>query len=258
MKIKWSGLGMTDGSGKIGGNVASKNRFGNYLRRKGQTLNPQTASQQFVRMLFGALSQAWRALTDAQRAAWRALALFVTINDQFGDGYSPNGNQLYIRINTNLGKVGIAAIDDPPVLAGAAALDVPTVLVDIGAGAANAMAISVPFSTNDASQDSSLYLEATPPVSSGITAGSVKNLYRSLLQGGTIPNTIIVGLITGASPANLTAADFSTGVAENYATLFGVPPAAGQKIFFRFSAINSTTGESSPIMVVESTVISTP
>lgn len=258
MKIKWSGLGMTDGSGKIGGNVAAKNRFGNYLRRKGQVLNPQTAAQQFVRMLFGALSQAWRALTDAQRAAWRALALFVTINDQFGDGYSPNGNQLYIRLNTNLGKVGLPAIDDAPVLVGAAALDVPTVTVDIGAGATNALVISQPFSTNGSEQDGELYVEATPPVSSGITAGSVKNLYRSILRGGTLPNPTSIGLITGSSPVTDSSADFTTGVAENYATLFGVPAAAGQKIFFRFSAINSTTGESSPIMVVETTIISTP
>ena len=246
---------MTDGSGKIGGNVAGKNRFGNYLRRKGQTLNPQTVAQQARRMFFGALSQAWRALTDLQRAAWRALANFVTINDQFGDGYSPTGAQLYNRLNLNLALIGLAAIDDAPVLVGAAALDVPTVTVDIGAGATNNMVVAIPNSVNGTEQDSMVVIEATPPVSAGVSEGSIKNLFRVITSGPTIP-TPITAPATGTTTT--ISDDFGTaGLAGNYETLFGVP-AAGQKIFFRFSAVNTTTGERSPIIMAQTVVIDTP
>lgn len=255
MKIKWSGLGMTDGSGKIGGNVAGKNRFGSYLRRKGQVLNPQTVAQQAVRMVFGALSQAWRDLTSAQRAAWRALTEFATVFDQFGDTIKLTGAQLYIKLNTNLALVGVAANDDAPVQAGAAQLGPPTVIMDIGAGATDALSIAMETAVNTSAQDSFLYVEATPPVSAGRTEGSIKNLFRGVNSGPTI---VGVQIVANGSPIAYTDSDFTApGIASNYVSLFGLPD-EGQKVFWRFRAINQTTGESSPIIMAETTVIATP
>ena len=69
MKILWGAL-VVDGRRKIGGQVASKNRGGAYMRNKVTPVNPQTAAQTAIRNRLAGLSQAWRALTAAQRAAW--------------------------------------------------------------------------------------------------------------------------------------------------------------------------------------------
>lgn len=249
MKVKWSGMGMTDGSGKIGGNVAAKNRFGSYLRRRGQVINPQTTLQQASRMAFGALSQLWRAITDAQRAAWRALTADVPSSDAFGDSVKLTGAQLFVKFNKNLALCSIGSIDDAPVLGGAAEIVNLTPIVDIGAGATNAVDVTINNSNGTASA-SSLIIEATPPVSAGRSAGSIKNRFRFLI--------LLAGQGAGLDGnSTIVSADFTTGIGLAYATLFGVP-AEGQKIFFRVSAINNDTGERSPIMQAETIVLNTP
>lgn len=57
MKIKW-GMMMTDGRGKLGGQVASKNRAGAYVRTKVTPVNPRTTQQQAIRTLFGSIASA--------------------------------------------------------------------------------------------------------------------------------------------------------------------------------------------------------
>ena len=247
---------MTDGSGKIGGNVAAKNRFGSYLRRKGQVLNPQTVAQQAVRMAFGALSQAWRSITDVQRAGWISLAPFALIFDQFGDAITLTGAQLYQKFNQNLRLILQGAIDDAPVLIGAAQLDIPAAVIDIGAGAANAFTLAVNNFVNLVGQNSSLYIEATPPVSSGRTAGSIKNLYRGISTGAHLPFQVA---LTATGVAILyTDATFANGIAANYVSLFGMPTTVDQRIFIRMRAINDITGESSPLISAVVVIIATP
>ena len=69
MKIKFGAI-VTDGRGKIGGHVASKNRSGAYMRTKVTPSNPNTASQSQARSILASASQNWRNLTDSQRKAW--------------------------------------------------------------------------------------------------------------------------------------------------------------------------------------------
>lgn len=58
MKIKY-GAGIVDGSGKLNGWVASKNRGGSYMRTKVTPLNPSTSAQQNARGILGSLSTQW-------------------------------------------------------------------------------------------------------------------------------------------------------------------------------------------------------
>ena len=58
MKIKWGAL-MVDGRGKIGGQVASKNRAGAYMRNKVTPVNQQTSYQLTVRNRLSYYSQNW-------------------------------------------------------------------------------------------------------------------------------------------------------------------------------------------------------
>lgn len=100
MKIKW-GMMMTDGRGKLGGQVASKNRSGSYVRTKVTPVNPNTSFQSAVRQRLSSLSKEWGALTENQRLAWNEAANSGqwNKNDIFGDARRPTGKNLFTGIN---------------------------------------------------------------------------------------------------------------------------------------------------------------
>lgn len=93
MKIKFGAL-VTDGRGKLGGHVASKNRSGNYLRTKVTPSNPQTAAQQATRAVLGSLSTAWSGLTLAQRNSFNSAVGDWSGTNIFGDIKNPTGKNL--------------------------------------------------------------------------------------------------------------------------------------------------------------------
>lgn len=112
-KIKF-GMMMTDARGKLGGQVFSKNRSGAYIRSKVTPTNPQTTFQSIVRQQFGALSQAWSALTSDERLSWDNGVSQFSRTDVFGDIRNPTGKNLYLRLNQVLGNAGLAGIDECP------------------------------------------------------------------------------------------------------------------------------------------------
>ena len=105
---------VTDGRGKIGGHVASKNRGGAYLRTKVTPVNGQTTAQTSIRNRFTNLSQGWRGLTADERNAWNAAVADYARTDIFGDLHQPTGFNLYQRLNNNLVTIGEASISTPP------------------------------------------------------------------------------------------------------------------------------------------------
>lgn len=92
---------MTDGRGKLGGQVASKNRSGAYVRTKVTPVNPNTSFQSAVRQRLSSLSKEWSALTENQRLAWNEAANSGQWNksDIFGDARRPTGKNLFTGIN---------------------------------------------------------------------------------------------------------------------------------------------------------------
>lgn len=92
---------MTDGRGKLGGQVASKNRSGAYVRTKVTPVNPNTSFQSAVRQRLSSLSKEWGALTEKQRLAWNEAANSGqwNKNDIFGDSRRPTGKNLFTGIN---------------------------------------------------------------------------------------------------------------------------------------------------------------
>ena len=113
MKILWGAL-VVDGRNKIGGQVASKNRYGAYMRNKVTPVNPQTELQQNVRGRFGARASAWRGLTEAQRQSWIEAAPNFPVFDIFGNSKILSGASLYQSLNLNLAQIGVAAITTAP------------------------------------------------------------------------------------------------------------------------------------------------
>lgn len=101
MKIKF-GMMMTDGRGKLGGQVASKNRAGAYVRTKTSPVNPQSTAQSQVRASFASVSALWRGLTDQNRASWNEAVNNWQRTDVFGDLKTPSGFNLFMRLCTPL------------------------------------------------------------------------------------------------------------------------------------------------------------
>jgi hypothetical protein len=216
MKIKFGSI-VADGRGKIGGHVMSKNRAGSYLRSKVTPVNPRSASQITVRNRLGSLAIGWRGLTAAQRIQWNAAVGGFAGTDIFGDLRKPTGFNLYQRLNNNLAQVGVAALTVPPLPIAVASWT--TFTPSQVAGGASSIAYAptpVPAGFN-------VVIRATAPVSPG------KSFVKSELR------VIAFLAAAAATPFVATAA---------YATKFGGPGLAGQKVFWEAKYISITTGQS--------------
>lgn len=212
--IKWSGLGVTDGRNKLGGNVLSKSRAGATARNKVTPVNRQSAAQQSARVAFAFNSSAWKGLTESQQNGWIAAATNFTFRNIFGDPIKPAGNALYVSLNSNLHTIGISPIDDAPP---SEAVANPTSLV-VTTNTDSAQVITLDAAI---AADTSVVVWATPPVSPG--RRFVKNDYR------------IIGTFAAAHAAAL-------DTFAMYNAKYGAP-ITGQRIGFQVIAINEITGQ---------------
>lgn len=221
MKAKFGAI-ITEGRGKINGFVASRNRAGAYIRTKVTPVNPQSSAQLTVRNRLGTRSQAWRGLTDAQRAAWNGAVSSFAKTDIFGDLKNPTGFNLYQALNNNLVTVGAAAITQPPIPAAVSTVTITSISPAAGTGLIPmVMSGAVPANT-------AVKVFATAPQSPGVSF--VKSEFR---------------LITTLAAA--TASPVALGA--SYSTKFG-SWSSGQKLFFKIVFVSTTTGQQSlPIQI---------
>lgn len=214
MKVKWSGIAVVEGRGKINGSVASKNRAGAYFRTKVTPVNPRTTAQLTARGLLTTLSQTWRSLTQAQRDAWNAAVSDFSSTDVFGDLRNPTGKNLFTKLNINLLNAGQSTISAPPLPA------------EISGAIPLSLTISVGTPTYDLAHDPgaagiTMLVFATSGLSAGVSF--VKSEFRLI---GTFAADNI-------SPENIETA---------YLAKFGAP-AVGTKVFVQIVPINNTTGQ---------------
>lgn len=215
MKVKFGSL-ITDGRGKIGGHVLSKNRGGAYMRTKVTPINPQTAAQSAVRGTLTEFSQGFRALTTSQIAAWNSAVQNFQATDIFGDIKKPSGINLFVKLNANLVNAGVTTpLTDPPGLTTS-----PTFVHFSATAAAGTPALSIVFTPTPVPTATTYIIEATAPQSPG--KSFLKNQYRK------------IGVVAAAatSPFNALAA---------YTAKFGALIAA-EKVGIRIKAIDNTTG----------------
>lgn len=227
MKILWGAL-VVDGRNKIGGQVASKNRYGAYMRNKVTPVNPQSTAQQNVRAAFAANSQAWRGLTDAERQSWIDAAPSFPIIDIFGNSKILAGNALYQSLNSNLSKAAIAAINTAPAPEAVPSVATLAITADESTGV-----VSIAWTETPVPAGTALLLYMTPCVGAGISF--VKNKFR----------LVEVITATTASPAT---------VDVLYGTVFG-PLVVGQKIYVRAAFMSITTGQQGIPLEASTTVV---
>lgn len=204
---------------KLNGSVASKNRYGSYLRNKVTPVNPQTSYQQAARQQLGALSSQYRGLTQSQRLSWINGAPNFPFTDIFGDVRYLSGQTLYVKLNTNLINAGQAAITTAPLPVGVPELAITGVAAAVTAGELTTLELGVSETTVPAGFAMAVY--ATPPTPASIQF--VKNRYRFI----------------GTATATLGSAD----ILAAYIARFGAGAELGEQIHVRVALISTSTGQ---------------
>jgi hypothetical protein len=225
-KIKYSGL-IAGISGKLNGTVFARNAGGDYMRTKVTPVNPQSQAQVLARAKLAGFAQSWKTLTQVQRDSWSAAVANWSTTDVFGDVQNPKGNTLYTRLNINISNAGGAAIVLPPVPVGVTALTSLELAAAVGLST-----FDLTFTPAAVPADHTLYVEATGPMSPGISNANAE--FRTI---GTVA-------AAGASPADLFA---------EYTAKFGAL-IEGQKVFVRAKFIHTLTGEVSQKLVASTIV----
>lgn len=114
MLVKFGG-GVLAASGKLGGQVYARNRYGNYVRSLTKPVNPNSSRQQEARSNLASLVERWRdILTSDQRAAWNVYAAAISWVNQLGESITLSGFNHYVRSNAALLAAGGAVVDDGP------------------------------------------------------------------------------------------------------------------------------------------------
>ena len=177
MKLKFGAI-VTDGRGKIGGHVASKNRAGAYLRTKVTPSNPNTVAQAQARSILASISQMWQTLTESQRNGWNEAVKEWGTTDIFGDIKKPSGINLFVKLNANLISVGFPQLLDVP-----RKMEVPSVIIASAYLNITIDNIQINFDNNTADGVIAL-VRATPTLSPGVSF--VKSQFR--VVGSTVVN----------------------------------------------------------------------
>jgi hypothetical protein len=204
-----------DMRGSSEGTTHSKNKSGNYLKKKAIPSQPRTSFQTAVRALFSNLSQGWRSLTAAQRTAWNAASQNFPQTNVFGLGFIWSGVNFFMSVGRNLQTIGLPYLSSPPSPGTTLQVSITALSADIALSTLNA---TYPQAIDTAT---SVVVYATQGVSAG--KSNINSLYKK------------IGVLTDAdaSPKNLFAL---------YTAKFGALPAAGQKLGVKFLPINETTG----------------
>lgn len=214
-KVKYTAV-VADMRNKLNGSVFSKNRGGAYVRTKVTPVNGQTSFQTVARNRLTTFAQAWRGLTDTQRAAWNGAVSNFTGTDIFGDVKQPSGAQLYNKLNINLALASIATISVPPLPSTVA--QVTTLTPTATAGTPT---FSIAYAASPVPAGSAYLIEVTPQLSPGVKF--VKSKYV---------------ILTTLAAAAATPYNALTAYNARFGTLV-----AGTKIGVRLSVINTVTGQ---------------
>ncbi len=161
-------------SGSIGGTTFSRNRGGQYIRRRAIPTNPDSIPQQTVRAILSEQSQAWADRTDAERDAWKNWAIQNPITDVLGQQITLTGHQAFIKLNSRLDLTNDTELTAPPIINAPAGLLTLALTADIGVGTTE-----ITFTTTPTAAGVKLWLTAALVNSAGISY--VRNLRRFIV-----------------------------------------------------------------------------
>ena len=100
-------------SGKLGGMVASRNRGGQYFRRKAVPVNPDSTRQVEVRSNFATLISYWNnLLTPAERDSWTQWAANTPRIDSLGQTHILTGQNAFVGFNSLRLQAGLTVLEE--------------------------------------------------------------------------------------------------------------------------------------------------
>jgi len=228
--IKYSAL-VSDVRGLVGGNVFSRNKGGGYVRTFKKPTNPQTPKQETVRQNMTVLSSGWRELDEEVRIGWNAAAADFPRQNKMGEQIYLSGQALYLAFNSTLLNAGLAIVTTPP-----NPVEIPACPFSIDA--ITAAEVSLNFGSLTLTDDFSVIIMATRPVSAGIS-----NQFRSDFKACQV--------LAGSAATGVV--DIFTSYEANVASLTGQ---VGKKIFIRAMVVVADTGQSN-VPVTSSAVVTT-
>ncbi len=220
--IKWSGIAVTDGRGKVGGTVLSKSRGGATARNKVSPSQPRTPNQSAIRATFAGFSQQFRTLGESVINAWNSLANSgLTVTNIFGDVVRLSGINLFVRLNQNLNLAGVGAITNPPSLSDSAGI--------VASFAPNSDVSSTElFAKSEfvgggstVPANNKLMVFATPKLSPGITNATSKLRFLTTIAAAADTDT--------------------TNIWSDYTAKFGAP-AVGDNIILAVQCVQTSSG----------------
>jgi len=230
MAIYTSGPAVASVSGSIGGTTFSRNRGGQYMRRRAIPSIVSSTYAMQIKAILAAQSQNFRDLTTAQRAAWYAYAQQNPVLNALGNAFTKSGHQAYVAINTRLSLISATLLTVPPIAAAPDALLTYSQTMDIGAGTFAATFTATPLGAT-----SRLFTRAA--VVNSPAVNYVTNLLR------------FVGV---SAAAQATGYDDEAQMVTRLGTL-----TVGQTLHIRRHVIDTATGLLSPPLPVRGLIVST-
>lgn len=215
-------------SRSAGSTTAGHNRYGAYLRNRVIPTNPVTEAQTAVRDQFSNITQAWRELTEAQRAQWNAFGPEIVRTDSLGETYTLNGQTAFMYVNRNRITTGQAILEDAP------DVDPPDAILTATPTLTDTPTMSIAYTATPLGTNDKLLIFATRGVSQG----------KNFLPNGDY-KLIFISAAAAASPANILTA---------YQAVFG-DPILDEKIFFKLKVVRQTKGQSTSTLQVASIVV---
>lgn len=214
--MKYTSVIAATASGSVGGATASRNRGGQYFRRRAIPTNPNTLAQQTVRGLFSTLNANWNStLTSAQRSAWDSYALNTPVTDSLGNPVNAGGKGMYIRGNLPRAVGGLSFVANGPTVFGLNSLTQPLLTGIVAA----TRVVSFTFTNSDSwatAVGGALLVFVSRPQNASINSFGGPFQYAGKIAGAVSPPTS-PGTVTG--PFTLT---------------------VGQRQFVRFVAVDAT------------------
>lgn len=230
MAIFTPGPAVASVSGSIGGTTFSRNRGGQYMRRRAIPSNARTTYQDQIRAILAAQSQNFRDLTAAERNAWVDFARQTPVLNALGNSFTRSGHQAYVAINTRLSLTSQTLLTTPPIAAAPDALLTYSQTYDIGAGNFAATFTPTPLGAG-------LRLWILAAVLNSPAKVYVQNLLR----------------FVGTSASNqATGFDAQSLVEARLGSL-----SVGQTVHFRLAVFDTATGLLSPALPASGQVVST-
>jgi len=212
------GGGITKVVGSHAGNTFTSNKGGAVMKRKPHGTNPSTTRQTQQRSLISQLAKSWTsALTDGQRANWRAYAATFPVVNKLGNTTFLSGNQLFSKLNIPVVTAGNAIPVSPPI---SSVVNSP-IAVTIAAASGGGGSLTVNVTSTGTASGEAVIIWVAPPLSLG------KNFVSSQLR--QLPGNIVYGS--------------TVDITSKYLQLFGaLPSGPGQRIFMRIFIQNITNG----------------